>query len=519
MASVSEENRPRSVGGSRQTWKERFTVALNVILATVVAFELILLGYRVYSRWDLTQDETFSISERTKRFLGSLENRMKITVFYGREYPPHAWTWQRIHDLLQEFQLHADRIEVEFVDPHRDPSRAQQLRQKFGISANDFQSGAVAFEYGDASQVAVDASIVEYEVPPGAARADPTRDRKTFRGEETFLSVMTSLAEGQKPLALMLSGHGEYAIDGQEPFGFYRAAQLLRSDGYEVKPLTLGADTPSVPAGADLVIVAHPRAPLPKGDVQALKRYAEGGGDLLLLPSFEFRQGETSPIDMNLDPLLEHFGIALGDKLLVEDQHRTRPDVAQVLRVRKYNEKHPATRSLGEGEEKPTIFMTARAVRPAGENAVPVVFSTPTTIEKGDIAEIWDLDRYRNLLNYRGSLFNPEKDKRGPFSLVCASEVKGNRPEESARCVVAATANFVSNAGLAQPLFNGDLFMNLVNWLTKRESHMGIAPKHPREVTYTVHPSTRRKVFWLIMVVMPLTAIVAGAAVWLSRRT
>jgi len=500
-------------------FRERTAVALNVLLAVVVAVEAIVLGNLLYVRWDLTQDRAFTISQRTRSFLGSLDKPVRVTVFYGKQYPPHAWTWQRVHDLLEEFQLHTDQLDVAFVDPFREHARAQQLREQYGISPNDFAEGTVVFEFGDKRRALLDDGIVEYASQSGAPQVDKMRARKTFLGEDAFLGVLVDLVQGRKPRVLVLTGHGEPGLEEpRDPLGLHGAAMALGADGFDVKLLRLGGDTPDVPEGTDLVIVAAPTSPLRNEEVHALKSYAEKGGRLLVMPSLYWRKGETKPMDMNLAPLLKPFDIEIGDRLLVDDEFRTRREIVQLVTAIRYDPEHPATRAFGDGSQKPAIFMTARLVEPVGKKARAVAFSTPTTLEKGDISEIWDQEAYRNMLRFRGSLFNPEKDRRGPFPLVVVSELPGRRPELTARMAVAATHNFAANQGLATLPYNKDLFMNLVNWLTSRESHMGISAKHPRAVSYNVRPGKRRLVFLVVMVVMPLIAVLAGMTVWVSRR-
>ncbi|MHC4598956.1 MAG: Gldg family protein, partial [Planctomycetota bacterium] len=490
---------------------EKAAVVINVLLAVVVVVEAVFIGNRIYGRWDLTQDRAFTISPRTISFLESLEQPVKAHVFYSKDHPNHAWAWQRIHDLLEEFQLQTRYLDVIYHEPYRNPAGAAQMRQKFGISPNDFVGGVVVFEFGDKSQYLPDARIVEYAATPGAPVPDKMRGKKTFHGEDAFLATLYSLVEGEKAVAYVLAGHGEAGIEDQRgEGGFYHATMLLRGDGYEVRPLRFGGGELAVPDDADLVIIAGPRVPIPNPDIHALVRYAERGGKLLVLPSFQLQEGETTPTDMNLKPLLDHFEVELGTRLLVEDEARYRPSYIQVLSTTLFEQDHPATRPLGEGEEKICVFSAARALRSAGKKAVPLVFSTPTTVEKGDLTEILNKELYNNLLKYNQSLFNPEKDRRERFPLVVASEIPGKRPELNARAVVAGSMSFVSNIGLTIPSNNKDLFLNLVNWLTKRESHMGIAAKADRAVFYHVRPKTNTKVFLLVLVFLPLTALAAG---------
>jgi ABC-type uncharacterized transport system involved in gliding motility auxiliary subunit len=331
--------------------------------------------------------------------------------------------------------------------------------------------------------------------------------------------TLFSLVEGKKPVVYCVSGHGESDIeDMQKPMGLNQAAMILRGDGYEVRSLPFMGGETTVPDDADIVVLAAPVAPLSNQDVHALRSYAEQGGKLLIMPSMHFDSGSTKPMDMNLGPLLEHFGVEVRDFLLVEDENRGMRDFVNILRVTRYDKKHPAVQAMGGGEDRPTGFASVRMVRPKSKHAVPVVFSTSTTIEKGDIAEIWDKTQYNKLLKYGQSLFNPEKDTRGPFPLIVASEVPGKRPELTARAVVAGSHSFCANMGLATAPYNKDLLLNLTNWLTERESHMGIAAKSPREVSYKVRPKTRTKVFLLVLIFIPLTALAAGGMVWFNRR-
>jgi ABC-type uncharacterized transport system involved in gliding motility auxiliary subunit len=498
----------------------RAAAALNVALACLVAAEAVFLGSRLYGRFDLTMGRTFTISERSVKILSALAKPVRATVFYGKDHPDQRWTWQKVMDLLEELGLHTRYLEVVHVDPYRKPAEAGQLRQKFGISENDFNEGVVVFEYGDRARTVADSRIVARTAPvPGVQR--PDLEKKVFLGEEAFVSAIAALVEGRRPVAYFLLGHGESGPADGGQVGYQAASFLLQGDGYEVKELRFGPQSTAVPPDADIVFVAGPTSPLPNEHVYALRQYAERGGNLFLMATFPIRAGETTPVDLNLGPLLSHFGVRLGDRLVAEEPMQiVSAEAVQILNVDRYNPVHPATRAMGSGEEKRTgAFVSPRAVYPEREIAVPLAFSSRTSVEKGDLTEILDGRRFGDLWNYRRSIFNPEKDARGPFPLIVASEVPGKKPGEQSRAVVAGTQTFAANFALAGLPYNGDLFTNLANWLTSRETHMGIAGKPPHEVSYHVRPSVARFVFWLVLAVMPLLALALGILVWLARRT
>jgi hypothetical protein len=57
-----------------------------------------------------------------------------------------------------------------------------------------------------------------------------------------------------------------------------------------------------------------------------------------------------------------------------------------------------------------------------------------------------------------------------------------------------------------------------VNWLLSREQLIGIAPKVPTTLTFSLDEAAMRNLRWLILVLMPLVPAVTGVAVWWQRR-
>ena len=57
-----------------------------------------------------------------------------------------------------------------------------------------------------------------------------------------------------------------------------------------------------------------------------------------------------------------------------------------------------------------------------------------------------------------------------------------------------------------------------MNWLLSREQLIGIAPKVPKTLTFSLDDNALRNLRWLILVLMPLIPAVVGVAVWWQRR-
>jgi hypothetical protein len=51
-----------------------------------------------------------------------------------------------------------------------------------------------------------------------------------------------------------------------------------------------------------------------------------------------------------------------------------------------------------------------------------------------------------------------------------------------------------------------------------REQLIGIAPKIPKVLTFSLSEDALRSLRWMILVLMPLVFVVLGTAVWWKRR-
>jgi hypothetical protein len=52
-----------------------------------------------------------------------------------------------------------------------------------------------------------------------------------------------------------------------------------------------------------------------------------------------------------------------------------------------------------------------------------------------------------------------------------------------------------------------------------REQLIGIAPKVPQTLTFSLDENALRNLRWLVLLIMPLIPAVLGFAVWWQRRT
>jgi hypothetical protein len=88
----------------------------------------------------------------------------------------------------------------------------------------------------------------------------------------------------------------------------------------------------------------------------------------------------------------------------------------------------------------------------------------------------------------------------------------------SARLVVVTNFNFIEDKALTQDQQGLDFVSGSINWLLSREQLIGIAPKVPKTLTFSLNEDAMRSVRWIILVLLPLFPAVLGLAVWWRRR-
>ncbi|MFZ3377492.1 MAG: hypothetical protein WA183_18240, partial [Chthoniobacterales bacterium] len=137
--------------------------------------------------------------------------------------------------------------------------------------------------------------------------------------------------------------------------------------------------------------------------------------------------------------------------------------------------------------------------------------------EKGYFAET-DYDS-----NDQAKLQVDAKRNPGTPLTIGVSIEKGASADErvqvnSARMVVVSNATFIQDNALTQDQQALDFISGSVNWLLSREQLIGIAPKVPKTLTFSLNEDALRNLRWIILVLLPLVPAVIGGAVWWRRR-
>jgi len=148
-------------------------VVLNLVLLNVWVFPLHARGLRL----DLTAQREYSLSQTTRDLLGNLQEPLLIRGYFSEKtHPLLAPLVPRIRDMLQEYEVASGGVvQLEIIDPAKDPDKEAEANQTYGIQPLPFQVAGryetsiinsyfdILIRYGDQNVVLNFRDLIEIE--------------------------------------------------------------------------------------------------------------------------------------------------------------------------------------------------------------------------------------------------------------------------------------------------------------------------------------------------------------------
>jgi ABC-type uncharacterized transport system involved in gliding motility auxiliary subunit len=466
------------------SWRDRFqsrkvrygagSMASVLLVAGILCLASLLATWHPM-RWDITREQTQSLSSVSKALLKEVTTPLTLTVFQ----PEGAGERQSAKEVLQLYVYHNPKVSYRFVDPEREPLKAQQAGYRF--------AGNVLLDYQGRRQM-----------------ADQT-------DENAITNALRKVLKKERKKVYFLAGHGERDLDDPKPGGFQVAKRALDNEGYEVESLSLLSRV-AVPQDAAVVLVAGPKKPLLPTEVQALKAYLDKGGRLLvMLEAFE---------DGGLQGFLAGYGVGLENGLIL--------DVNQVSQSLGLSAVMPLVSQYGPSKitqdftNMVTIYPMVRPLILKKDQPDVSLLALATTMSTSyeKLGKEWIKDEK--------AAFDAKTDKKGPFTVAVQAEIKLTPPKRGpAReappeapadaktyLVVFGDVDFAANSFFN--LFgNGDLFLNTTNFLAQAMEQITVRGSGKAQLL-----NLKSGQAWMLrlasLVWAPLVMLVSG--IWAYRR-
>ena len=244
------------------------TLYIAVVLAVIVVANV--LGDRYNKTYDATANKRYSLSEQTAKIAKGLKE--PVTIYYFDR--PTGFT--RAKDTLDEYANLSHKVHVEYVDLEKNPLAAREA----GIRS----LGTAVVQIGSRKE---EAKSLDEEGITGAF----IRDLKSTTRTVCFVT-----------------GNGEHQIDETGTDGYSRFKGMLGKEGYETKSIDLLTKA-EIPSECTVVVVGGPKSDYQQPEVDAIKKYVEGGGRAMFLLNPPLKMGRSEIADNEgLSKVLEDWG-------------------------------------------------------------------------------------------------------------------------------------------------------------------------------------------------------------------
>ena len=477
-----------------------FNVVITVLLGLFILIAVNYLSYRHYIRKDFSLNQYYQLTPKSVEILKNLKEPIKITTYFL-----NSPIQSQVDGLIQEYQFKGgEKIKVERVDPVKNGERAEELARKFKFTGEE---NLVIFEYKDRSKYITEKDLADFEGGNPMMGGGAPRKVRAFKGEQQFTSAIQTLLEGKASKIYFTTGHGEKDLEDSSAKGLSDLAIRLKGANLLTETINL-AQTGEIPKDTDAIVIAGPKTPFNAAEIELISLYLKEKGKVILMQDPQFVSG--------LELLLEQYGLKFQNNFIITKAMMSLGSGMtavsnEAAAIAENYADHPASNFL-----KGYNFMIpgARGIQII-ETADPAIKSKVTAlVSTGD--KSWG---ETNFLDKKPT-FDPVTDLKGPNPAIALYD-GGEVPGEGVNVVGTRVVAIGSSAFLINRNIDGtgvDFISSLINWMTKKETVLGISPKIPQEYALNLSPMQMTSITWMSLMIIPGATLFIGILVWYRRR-
>jgi ABC-2 type transport system permease protein len=315
-------------------------------LGIIIIILINIIGYYIFTRFDLTSEKRYSLSEPTKKMLKNLDDIIFFQVYLEGEFPAGFKRLKReTKEMLDQFRAYSDNIEYEFINPSSssDPKERNDVYQRLierGLNPTDLQ---VKTNEGQSQQVIFPGAIVSFKnkeiplellnsqmgVPP-----EEVLNNSIQNLEFNLANAIRKLSVATKPKIAFIEGHGELSrletADIALALSEYYIIGRVKING-QLNSLTERSAVDSTHTKIrnkyEAIIIAKPDSVFDEKDKFIIDQFIMRGGKVLWLidpvfasmDSIQFSDATIGIInELNLADQFFNYGVRLNTNLVMD---------------------------------------------------------------------------------------------------------------------------------------------------------------------------------------------------------
>ncbi|MBR5780691.1 MAG: gliding motility-associated ABC transporter substrate-binding protein GldG [Bacteroidales bacterium] len=332
------------MNNERKNLKKNQLIAFAITLVIIVVVNII--GSFIYTRFDLTSEKRYTLSDTSKEILRNLDDYVYFRIYLEGEFPAGFKKLRKeTKEMLDEFRAYSKFIDYDFINPSESNDAAERnetykLLYQSGLNPTEL---AIQSKEGSQQIVIWPCALISYqnkEMPLDlldtqlGKSSEAALNNSAQNLEFKFISAIKDLSQFMKPSVAFIEGHGE--LNENE---VYDITQSL-SKKYNVKRVAINEQITSlnrrtetqdssilINSNYDAIIIAKPTKPFSEKDKFIIDQYIMRGGKVLWLidpvfatmdslQSSESTMGNT--LNLNLDDMFFKYGVRLNKNLLLD---------------------------------------------------------------------------------------------------------------------------------------------------------------------------------------------------------
>jgi ABC-type uncharacterized transport system len=395
---------------------------------------------------------------------------------------------------------------VQHVDYVRQPAAATVVKAKYKLPDSLANKDVIIFE-GTRTAMVLETELSDYDTSELMSGKSKDVYRTHFKGELLFTSKIFEATSTKSPKAYFLIGNGEHspasaAAAKPTPGGYSEFASVLKNENnFDLAILNLLQDK-EVPTDCNLLIIAGPTETLSAPEVEAISRFLDRGGRMLV--SFNFESLDP-PRPSGLEKLLLSWGVEVDQNIILDRDNSIDPEGRDPVPI--VTGVHPIVNSLGSSR---VHFLLPRSVH-ASSNSVA---------SRRDQAKVDELLFTGPKSEAIRSIRSPSSRKlvgSQPLAVVVEKSIPALE-RGSTRIVVLGDSSLWSNQLIVADA-NRDFIPMVVNWLVQQNVLLNEIPRQAlRSYKLAMSQSQLRTTRILLLGAMPAGVLLVGFLVWVRRR-
>jgi ABC-2 type transport system permease protein len=303
----------------------RLTNITQLLLGLTVIILANLISANVFTRFDLTAEKRYSLSEATREMLSEIDDIVYFRVYLEGEFPAGFKRLSReTRDMLNELRAYNKNIEFEFINPSAssDNSERQGVYSMLAEKGLEPTELNVKTKEGTSQKIIFPGAIATYrgkEMPVNllasrrGAAPEEVLNSSVQNLEFALADAIRKLADDYRPKIAFLEGHGELSkhetADAYLGLSEYYSIERIRLDeklNSLSERLQIDSLTTSIVNKYEAIIVAKPDSAFGEKDKFIIDQFIMRGGKVLWLidpvyASMDSLQKNTEAIGLNRD--------------------------------------------------------------------------------------------------------------------------------------------------------------------------------------------------------------------------